>query len=307
MIEKTISEPMKYSLHALHDVAGAIWFGGNFFGTMALNPGVRAATNPHERGAVLNQAWENFAPYSVASGLLLGATWAGIRFTEPRLQSGPSRDIARLRDWLTVGAVTGTVVSGALNRVIASDKRVPVESGLTPITDSENDGENTPPHIAKAQIAMRFVAAADLLIGAGLLVTGAILEQQVMDDIARKPAFGLPGKFALDAVKTVAAAELVRRASKLIGESIDALRPHEPTTAERLKNGALDLYQRAAELVGVKQQPVAKSDPLSKATAGLAAAFDSASSLFSNKEKELELENIPTRNGWQRVTNVFAR
>jgi hypothetical protein len=234
-----MNETLRYGVHALHDIAGATWFGGNLFGVAALNSGVRAAHNPHERGAVLNKTWENFAPYSVASALAFGGTWAAIRLTDPRLSDDPLRTVARVRDWLTVGAVAGTVASGALNRVIASERRVPVESGTAPIEGAENEAENTPPHIARAQRAMRFVAAADLLVGAGLIATGAVLEQQLMDYSPAKGLLTGPRKLALDAVKAVAAAELVRRAGKLLGDSVEALRPHAPATAARIKAGAL--------------------------------------------------------------------
>ena len=260
-----MNKTLKYSVHALHDIAGAAWFGGNLFGVAALNGGVRAAHNPHERGAVLNQTWENFAPYSVASALTFGATWATIRLTDPRLSDEPFQTIARVRDWLTVGAVAGTITAGALNRVIASERRVPVESGTTPIEGADDEAENTPEHIARAQRAMRFVAAADLVLGAGLLATGAVLEQQLMD---YSPAAGLltgPRKLALDAVKAVAAVELVRRAGKLLGDSVDALRPHEPSTAERIKASAIDLFQKASETVSINQS---KADPPWKRLAG---------------------------------------
>jgi hypothetical protein len=297
-----MNETLKYSVHALHDIAGATWFGGNLFGVAALNSGVRAAHNPHERGAVLNQTWENFAPLSVASALAFGGTWAAIRLSDPRLSEEPLSTVARVRDWLTVGAVVGTVASGALNRVIASERRVPVESGTAPIKDAENEAENTPRHIARAQRAMRFVAAADLLVGAGLLATGAVLEQQLIDYSPAKGLLTGPRKVALDAVKAVAAAELVRRAGKLLGDSVEALRPHEPSTAERIKSGAVDLFQRAAESVGVRQPP--KTDPLARLVATVASAFDGASSVFASKADEV-VEEAPA--AWRRIAGVFNR
>lgn len=133
-----MNETVKYTVHALHDIAGATWFGGNLFGVAALNSGIRAAHNPHERGAVLNQTWSNFAPYSVASALAFGGTWAAIRLSDPRFNDERLRTVARVRDWLTVGAVAGTITSGALNRVIASERRVPVEGGTTPVEHADD-------------------------------------------------------------------------------------------------------------------------------------------------------------------------
>lgn len=299
-----MNETLKYTVHALHDISGATWFGGNLFGVAALNGGVRAAHNPHERGAVLNQTWENFAPYSVLSALTFGGTWAAIRLSDPRLSDEPMQAVARVRDWLTVGAVAGTITAGALNRVIASERRVPIEGGTTPIVGAENEAENTPQHIARAQRAMRFVAAADLVIGAGLLASGAVLEQQLMDYSPAKGLLTGPRKLALDAVKAVAAAELVRRAGKLLGDSVDALKPHEPSTAERIKVGAYDLFQKAAESVGIKQPP--RADPLARIAATVASAFDGASAVFVKDGKADELiDEAPS--AWKRLTGAFRR
>lgn len=297
-----MNQTLKYAVHALHDIAGATWFGGNLFGVAALNGGVRAAHNPHERGAVLNRTWANFAPYSVASALTFGGTWAAIRLSDPRYADERLQTVARVRDWLTVGAVAGTVASGALNRVIASELRAPIEAGTTPIEDAENEAENTPQHIARAQRAMRFVAAADLLIGAGLLATGAVLEQQLMDYSPAMGALAGPRKLALDAVKAVAAAELVRRAGKLLGDSVEALRPHEPSAAERIRAGALELYEKAAESVGLKQP--AKADALSRIAATVASAFDGASAIFA-READEAIDEAPSR--WKRLAGAFGR
>lgn len=243
-----MNETLKYTVHALHDLSGAVWFGGNLFGVVALNSGVRAAHDHEERGAVLNQSWENFAPYSVASALTFGATWAAIRMSDPRLSSKESLPIARVRDWLTVGAIASTVVSGVLNRAIAESApqdRVPVEGGTDPAPE-------TPEPAASSLVAMRFAAAANLAIGGALLATGAILEQQQMDSGLRVSEW-LPfnkRSSTMDTVRMMAAVELLRRSGKLLSESVEALWPHEPTRAEKIKSSAVDLFARAAELVG---------------------------------------------------------
>lgn len=255
-----MNETFKYTVHALNDLSSAVWFGGNLFGIAALNSGVRAAHSHTERGAVLNQSWENFAPYSVASALTFGATWAAIRFSDPRLTSKKSLPIARTRDWLAVAAIASTAVSGVLNRQIAEaapHDRVPVEGGTDPAPE-------TPEPAASAQIAMRFVAAANLAIGGALIATGSILEQQQMDagftinkwlPINRRAT-------SLDAIRMMAAVELLRRSGKLLGESVEALWPHEPTTAEKIKGNAIQIFERAAEVIGTavgKPRPERKS------------------------------------------------
>lgn len=282
-----MNEQLKYSIHALHDLSGAVWFGGNLFGIVALNNGVRAARDHEERGAVLNQSWENYAPYGLASALTFGATWAAIRLSDPRLSSKESLPITRARDWMTVGAVGSAIASGVLNRMIAEaapEDRVPVEGGTEPAPE-------TPEPAATAQVAMRFVAAANLFLGGALLVTGAVLEQQQMDSGLRLnemlPFNRRPANPALDAVKVLAAAELVRRGGKLLGESIDALRPHEPTIAEKLKGNAVDLFQRASELVGSAASAAtpAKRPPLSRVAATLGDTVDKGIRTFRPRRR----------------------
>ncbi len=83
---------------------------------------------------------------------------------------------------------------------------------------------------------------------------------------------------------------------------VEALRPHEPSTAERIKSGAVDLFQRAAESVGVRQPP--KADPLARLVATVASAFDGASAVFGSKADEV-VEEAPA--AWRRIAGVFNR
>jgi len=298
-----MNQTMKYTVHALHDLSGAVWFGGNLFGVVALNSGVRAAHDHRERGAVLNQSWENFAPYGAISALTLGATWAAMRVSDRRLASKESLPITRVRDWLTIGAIASTAAGGVLNRMIAEsapDDRVPVEGGTDPAAE-------TPEPAAGALVAMRLVAASNLLLGGALLATGSVLEQQQMDAGVRLNELLPLSRRApvLNAVKTLAAAELLRRGGKLLGESIDALRPHEPTTADRLKGGALDLFQRASELIGDASESLrpSKADPLSRVAASLADTLEYTGDLIG---KGMQTIRPRRRSRWQRVAQTVG-
>jgi hypothetical protein len=176
-----------------------------------------------------------------------------------------------LHDLLVAGAVVSTVASGVLNRIIARDERVPVATGTTPT-------EETPQDVARAQVAMKVAAASNLILGAGIIMSGAVLEQHLIETA---PARSWRDRLPLDG-KALAAAELVRRAGRLLNESIDALRPHEPSTAEQIKHGAYDLFTRASELIGSKlpDQP----ETLSRVAAGIAGAVESAGDLLGPKQ-----------------------
>jgi hypothetical protein len=239
-----MNESIRYTFHALHDLSQAVWFGGNLFGVVALNPGIRAAHSHEERGAVLNQSWENFAPLSLASAITIGATWAGIRMFDPRATTPEMRMVARARDWLAVGTIASAVVSGVLNRKIAEAvpaDRVPVQGGTDPAPE-------TPPEAAKAQIAMRYAAAANLIIGGAMITTGAVLEQQEMDQGFRLNDW-LPfarRSPAVEAIKGLAIAEGSRRGLKMIGEGLGLVKPQPTTSWEKFTNRAIPFLKKAA-------------------------------------------------------------
>ncbi len=241
-----MNEQMNYTLHVMHDLAEATWFGGHLFGIVALNTGVRAAHDQRERGAVLNQSWANFAPLSVASAATMAATWTAIRLNNAHLSRDKSVALARVHDWLTVAALVSTLTSGVLNRIIAHEDpagRVPVEGGTTP-------SEQTPETAARALRAMRIAAVAELLIGGALVSTSAILEQQQME-AGLQPRTWLAAKrrqLAVKTVQTLAAAELLRRGGQLIGKSLTTLRPrprHVPpaTRFRRIATAVRDAWE----------------------------------------------------------------
>lgn len=234
-----ITENSRIALHAAHDLAASIWFGGNVFGIAALNPAASAARSRADRGAVVNRAWENFIPLGLGSALTLGASWAGMRATDPRFSSPELRAITRAHD-LAVGSVVAlTLVGGLLNRKVAASapaERTPLEDGLTP-------EDEAPDPAREGLIGLRAVAVGNLVAGGVMTVTAAILEQKLMDQRPLKRALlpvqqaGRAAAVALEAAKGLAAAEMVRRGAEAVGQRFRIGR-HEPAQAgwvERLR------------------------------------------------------------------------
>lgn len=50
----------------LHDLGGAMWFGGSLMGAAALPPASRAASRPQDRIAVEDAAWKAWQPFQMA-------------------------------------------------------------------------------------------------------------------------------------------------------------------------------------------------------------------------------------------------
>lgn len=60
----------------LHDLGGAVWFGGSLMGAVALPPASRAASQEHDRIAVEDAAWQAWQPFQnagIAAHVLGGA------------------------------------------------------------------------------------------------------------------------------------------------------------------------------------------------------------------------------------------
>jgi hypothetical protein len=220
-------EKMRQILHATHDLAGSIWYGGNVFGIMAANPAVREATIKSDRGAVINQAWENFIPWGLGSALTFGATYLAMRLDEPRLGNPELKALTTARDIAAASVVGLTLIGGVLNRLTAKSapgERTPMEDGLTP-------AENAPEEAKQGLLGLRLVAIGNLVAGTSYFVVTAMQEQALMDQGPLGRA-ALPfqrasrvGGVAMETAKTAAAVELLRRGAKMIGQGIGVSQP----------------------------------------------------------------------------------
>lgn len=220
-------ETMRQILHATHDLAGSIWFGGNVFGIMAANPAASKATLKSDRGAVINQAWENFIPWGLGSAVAFGATYLAMRLDEPRLDNPDLKALTTLRDVSAASIVALTLVGGVLNRVTAKsspDDRTPMEDGLTP-------AESAPEPAKQSLIGLRGVAVGNLVAGTVYFVSTALQEQALMDQPARSRLMlpfqraGRVGGMAFETAKMAAAVELLRRGARMVTDSVGATHP----------------------------------------------------------------------------------
>jgi hypothetical protein len=146
----------------VHNLGLATWFGGAFFGQIALNPTVSRISDRNERGRVLNEAWGRFNvvnSVAVAATLL---TWrlGGLK-TDGELRAPV---LVRFKNLLLGGAAISGIASGILGARIAtqsSEGDTPVESGTQPAPE-------TPEEAAQSQrlISLTGTSALALLIGA---------------------------------------------------------------------------------------------------------------------------------------------
>src|SRR4028118_123262 len=96
---------------AVHDVGTAVWWGGTFMGTFAMNPAVEVLDDPEERGKMVDEGWARFQPYAVAG--LTGAIISHIimRRDPPRRPTQTYKTTARIKDALLGAAVVSSIAS----------------------------------------------------------------------------------------------------------------------------------------------------------------------------------------------------
>lgn len=159
---------------AIHDIGTAIWWGGTLMGTLAMNPSVEVLDDPEERGKMVDEGWARFQPWAAAG--LLGAIISHIcmRRRPPKRPSKRYKTTALLKDALMGVAVVSSIASLALGEYATHqepDAYTPVDSATTP-------SEDTPEETAMAQKGLSVSSIVQLLSGAGLFITGAILASE---------------------------------------------------------------------------------------------------------------------------------
>jgi uncharacterized membrane protein len=170
-----VSDTLANVTRATHDVGLAAWLGGSMFGKFAHNPSLKAISDHHERGKVVNAAWNG---YNLVNGLGLGAAtfgWAAARVTEtrPDRMSGTENALSLAKDVLTLSAVvTGlaNAIQGARLAKQAPDGAVPVETGTKAAPE-------TPPQAARIQKSLALLGNLNIGIGVALVATNAVLAQ----------------------------------------------------------------------------------------------------------------------------------
>lgn len=160
---------MRTVLRVIHDAGLAVWWGGSFMGTLAMNPAVEVLDDPEERAKMVDEGWALFQPW--ATGGLLAAIIAHImmRRRPPKKPSSRYKSVARVKDLLYVVAVGSSVASMALGEYVVHH-----EPDYSPI-EMEDDEEEEYFDDGAAQKTLTTTSVLQLLAGLGIFVTGAIL------------------------------------------------------------------------------------------------------------------------------------
>ena len=157
-------------VRAIHDLGLAVWWGGSLMGTMAMNPAVEVLDDPDERGKMVDEGWALFQPWAAAGLTAAIISHVIMRRNPPKNPTAQFKSVARIKDALYGVAVVSSVASMALGEYVVHQ-----ETEYLPV-DSEEDpsfGDDTP-----AQNTLTATSIVQLLAGAGIFITGAILASQ---------------------------------------------------------------------------------------------------------------------------------
>jgi hypothetical protein len=153
----------------INDLGIALWWGGTFMGTFAMNPAVEVLDDPEERGKMVDEGWARFQPYAIAGLTSALISHVIMRRNPPKRPTELFKSTARIKDLFMVGAVVSSIASLALGEYSThyeADAYTPMESATTPT-------EETPEPVEKAQQGLSVSSWAQIISGIGLLVTGA--------------------------------------------------------------------------------------------------------------------------------------
>lgn len=154
---------------AAHDAGLAAWFGGAYFGALALNGASREVDEPSQRGRVANAGWFRWAavlPVAIGAHLIGAAGLTARRHCD----ASPHTTLSWLRLGATVVALLGTVESGRSGRQVVRGGDVPVATAVQPISD-------TPEDVARAMRRLRVVQWLIPVATLSVIVLDAVQQQ----------------------------------------------------------------------------------------------------------------------------------
>lgn len=161
------------TVHALHDLGAAAWFGGSLMGAIGLNGAANAVTDRTDRTVVSSVGWAKWAPANaVAIGAhLVGGLAIAIANRDRAAHHRGVRANTIAKTGLTVAALATTTYSGVLGVTIAKAGAVSAEGAVKP-------DAATPVDVRKAQQQQRILQWITPALTGIIVVLGAQQSEQ---------------------------------------------------------------------------------------------------------------------------------
>jgi uncharacterized membrane protein len=159
-----------------HDAGLATWVGGSMFGKFALNKAVAHASDPAERGKVVNAAWGAYNAVNAVAFAGIAGGWLAARASEarPGLLSPREQKLAKAKDALMVSTLVTSLVTGVQGIRLARA----AEGGAVPIESGTRPAAETPPQAARLMRSIGVLANLDIALGYALVAVNAALAQE---------------------------------------------------------------------------------------------------------------------------------
>ncbi|MEO6907618.1 MAG: hypothetical protein ABI210_06980 [Abditibacteriaceae bacterium] len=161
---------MRSIIQAIHNLGLALWWGGTFMGTLAMNPAVEVLDDPDERDKMVDEGWALFQPWAAGGLLCAIITHIALRRQGSENASSNYKWVARLKDLLFGAAVASTLANMAMGEYVIHEDPAFLPDEL----ENESAIEESDPSILVQQ-GLTPAACVQLLTGAALFVAGAFL------------------------------------------------------------------------------------------------------------------------------------
>ncbi len=161
------------TIHLLHDIGAATWFGGSLMGATSMNAAAALLDDPKERARVSTAGWSRWAPVNaagVAAHLVGGAGLLITDWSRVKNQKGVGRSTA-IKTAVTAAGLGVSAWSAALNRKMAA-------AGAVPVSGATEPGAGTPADVAKTQRQLKLVQWLNPLVSGTIIGLGAWHEEQ---------------------------------------------------------------------------------------------------------------------------------
>lgn len=164
---------MKTILRTIHDIGLAVWWGGSFMGTLAMNPAVEVLDDPEERAKMVDEGWALFQPWAAGGLLLAIISHLMLRRRPPQRPTSRYKTVARVKDLLYGVAVASSVASMALGEYVVHQ-----EPEYSPIEEVDESDDDELFDDGAMQKSLTTTAVVQLMTGVGLFLVGAILASE---------------------------------------------------------------------------------------------------------------------------------
>ncbi|ABS01741.1 hypothetical protein [Kineococcus radiotolerans] len=178
---------------AVHDLASALWFGGNLMGVAGVNKSGSDLSVGKDRIAVAASAWHRFSPVqwgSIATVLVTGTLLTKSSSQRLALQEGYARTGAIKVGFVLAGAAATAYASYCGHEIARAAEAAERRGEPVSVKDATTPTQNTPHDLAAWQRRQRVAQVLVPLLAGGNIACNAALVQSYRAGATAKGVLG---------------------------------------------------------------------------------------------------------------------